>query len=178
MSLTDELRKLIPAPCRDRPFVCDGQPERCDVIVIGENPAINLNADWWRFWDDATGFDLAEFEREYASARQTSGKSRVSSTRPRLERLRKKGLRCLETNTWRNERLEGHGRGVSNNDLLAVFFEYLPGLKAVIAHGKIARTFLETVTLPAPVQPYYLPHFRQVSYTTIDELADKIATST
>src|SRR5215475_3894200 len=33
-----ELHELIPKPCRDRPFVCRGLPEMCDVVVVGENP--------------------------------------------------------------------------------------------------------------------------------------------
>ena len=56
MSLSSELHRLIPDPCFDRPFVCDGPPESCDVMVIGENPATKMGTDWWSFWDDEKGF--------------------------------------------------------------------------------------------------------------------------
>ena len=65
----DELRELIPKPpCRDRPFVCDGLPELCDVVVIGENPAQIMNSDWWGFWD-VNRFNFGKFEKAYKEAR-------------------------------------------------------------------------------------------------------------
>jgi len=54
----DELRNLIPKPCPDRPFVCAGLPELCDVVVIGENPATKMKIDWWCFWTDKNGFNF------------------------------------------------------------------------------------------------------------------------
>jgi hypothetical protein len=62
MNLTQYLHKTIQQPCYERPFVCDGLPESCSVIIIGENPATSMQTDWWDFWNDETGFDLGKFE--------------------------------------------------------------------------------------------------------------------
>jgi hypothetical protein len=67
MTLSAELLKLnVPKPCcGQRPFVCDGLPESCDVVVIGDNPGRLMNKDWWQFWHDENGFNLGEFEQAY-----------------------------------------------------------------------------------------------------------------
>ena len=165
---------LIPRPCFDRPFVCEGFPDSCNVIVVGENPATAVGADWWTFWDDGLGFDLIKFEDAYASARSADGKRATSNTRLRLNRLRHAGSRCLETNLFSNERLNGAGRGASKNVLLPMFLAHLPDLKAVIAHGSVASKRLPTFNVPDGVQKYHLRHFRHESYDRIDSVARKI----
>jgi hypothetical protein len=45
-SISSEIHTLITKRCHERPFVCDGFPEDCNVIVIGENPATQLTTDW------------------------------------------------------------------------------------------------------------------------------------
>ena len=32
---TQILKAVIPSPCYERPFVCDGFPDTCEVLVIG-----------------------------------------------------------------------------------------------------------------------------------------------
>ncbi len=171
MSLSSELHRLIPDPCFDRPFVCDGPPESCDVMVIGENPATKMGTDWWSFWDDEKGFDLGKFERAYEEARLAVGKRAISNTRLRLRRLRSHGLRCLETNLFKNERLGGHGDGISSSELLPVLVEHLPRLRAVIAHGAIAGEYLDKLALPIGIR---MRHFRSESYENIDSVAKQI----
>jgi hypothetical protein len=102
MKLSAELRSLIKKPCYARPFVSDGLPRSCDVVVIGENPATKMNINWWRFWNDKNGFNLAEFERTYEKARVADGKPPVSDrrlpaplelTRPRVREKSLKNFR-------------------------------------------------------------------------------------
>lgn len=169
-----QLHILIPTPCFERLFVCDGLPEACDVIVIGENPAVRLEPDWWTFWDDASGFDLQRFSSVYAAKRKSEGKRPIPPTRARLNRLRSAGLTLLETNAYRNEGLGGHQSGVSNADLLQIFFNELPCLKAVIAHGKEAQRFLAGQRLTPHVRPFLMQHFRSVSYSDLDAVAREI----
>jgi len=176
----DELRNLIKDhPCHDRPFVCDGLPELCDVVVIGENPATEMNEDWWSFWDKKIGgFDLCEFEEAYEKARVARGKPPKSKTRLRLERLRSNELNCLETNAFMNERLRGAGAGVSNRPFLKTFINrhHLPRLKAVIVHGSKAHKHWRRLKLELPngVQPYFTKHFRILSYDCLDKVIWKI----
>jgi hypothetical protein len=179
MSLADELHRLIPSPCCDRPFVCDGLPESCDVVVIGENPATKINVNWWRFWDDKNGFNLAKFERAYEKARVADGKPAVSPTRWRLKRLQCNGLKCLETNFFSNEQLGGHGVGISSDDLLTGLIDHrhLPQLRAVIVHGSVAREHWCRLglKLPTGVQCYFTSrHLSRVGYAEIDEVSRKI----
>jgi hypothetical protein len=173
-NMAKQLHKLIHQPCFDRPFVCDGLPEQCNVIVIGENPATRLKTDWWSFWNDKTGFDLQKFERMYAKERQLKNNRPVSNTRLRLNRLRDFGLQCLETNTFINEGSDNYSGKVSNKELLDFFLKRLPRLSGVIAHGAFAKKFLTDYSLPEGVQKYFLRHFRSESYQNIDDAAKKL----
>jgi hypothetical protein len=174
LSFLEDLHNLILRPCFARPFVCDGLPDSCNVIVVGDNPATKVSTDWWSFWDDKTGFNLRQFEESYERARLAAGRQPTSPTRLRLNRLRSQGLRCLETNVFSNERLNGHGSEALSNDLLPIFFERLSGLKAVIAHGRVAERYLQRLNLPSKVRSYYLPHFIRVGYPRIDSVAQEI----
>lgn len=174
MTLTEYFHSVIPNPCILRPFVCDGRPEFCDVIVIGENPATEMNTDWWSFWNDDTGFDLHKFECTYEATRLARGKRGVSNTRLRLNRLRSKGLQCLETNASLKERMNGHDVDSSIQGLLPELIANLPRLKAVVAHGQVADKALNSLRIPASVSQYHLRHFRSESYQRIDEVADQI----
>jgi len=175
--ISTQLHILIPKPCFERPFVCDGLPETCVVMVIGENPAVRLETDWWTFWDDASGFDLQKFDSAYAAKRKSEGKRPIPNTRARLNRLRNTGLTFLETNVYRNEGLGGHKGGVSNADLLRTFLKELPRLKAVIAHGSVAKAFLSRQSLPSHVRYFPMQHFKLESYKNLDAVAREILES-
>lgn len=171
----DAILTAIPRPCHGRPFVCEGNPDTCIAAVIGENPATELGLDWWAFWDNERGFRLTAWREQYEASRLKGGKRPVSNTRLRLDRLRTRGVRCLETNIFFNERLNGPGAGVSNTDLLDIAIKTLPNLKFVIAHGKPAQKYIRSKTIPAHVSKVYLMrHFRSESYEAIDRVANEI----
>ncbi len=174
MDLNTYLHTALPTPCFERPFVCDGRPESCTVIIIGENPVTTMNKDWWSFWNDDAGFDLTSFEQTYEVSRSLIGKRPISNTRLRLRRMRSRGIRCLETNAFRNERLGGHGKGMANKELLQAFIEKLPQLRAIVAHGNIASRCLSEMVLPGAVAKYCVGHFRSLSYMSLDTLADAL----
>ena len=173
-SISNRIHELLPMPCHERPFVCDGFPEDCTVIVIGENPATELTTDWWSFWSDHKGFDLRKFESVYETERRSKGERPVSNTRKRLNWLREHGLHCLETNAFSNEGLGGHKGGVSNAELLSAFLKGLPRLKGVIAHGKVAKECLGHQSLPSGVRSYQMRHFRSESRLNIDRVAKEL----
>jgi hypothetical protein len=135
-----------------------------------------MNGDWWRFWDGENGFNLGEFEHAYEEERRARGQRPISQARLRLMRLRSNGLKCLETNAYRNEQLGGAGIGAPNAALLAALIRHIPNLKAVIVHGNVAREYWRELELPLPagVQSYYLRAFRMESYEKIDEVSRKI----
>jgi hypothetical protein len=156
---SDALKAVIPKPCYHRPFVCDGNPERCDLIVIGENPTTQTDVDWWSFWT-IDGFDYLRWQRCYETSRVANGLSPVSNTRRRLNRRRAQGVYCLETNVFMNERPKGPGVGATNVDLLDVALSTLPNLRYVIAHGCHAHKYLAAQLLPGSIrQVYKTRHF-------------------
>ena len=170
------LMKAIPRPCHGRPFVCDGSPDQCTVVVIGESPATELNVDWWEFWDESRGFLFDEWTAVYRQSRKRRGEPGVSPTRLRLNRLREHGVRCLETNVFFDEKLGGSGRGTSNADMLDLALSSLPALQFLIAHGRTAQKYLqERAALPSTILKVFCTrHFRQESYETIDRIAQEI----
>jgi hypothetical protein len=173
-SVMIDLRSMIPNPCYGRPFVCDGFPQSSKVMVVGENPATDMSANWWSWWNDETGFNLSVFEHDYEARRRAMGKSPVSSTRRRLRRLRTNGLRCLETNAFANEREGGHGTGVPNGELIQQFIRHLPELRAIIAHGAEAQQLMQGVIVPSPIRQWSMPHFIKVGYDRIDAVSGEI----
>ena len=179
MTLISVLHSIIPSPCYERPFVCDGLPQSCTVVVVGENPATKMDTDWWSYWSDETGFDLGRFEQDYEARRREQGRRAVSNTRLRLKRLRSRGLQCLETNALAPEKPGGHGDGRSNIGLLRMFLSELPQLKAIIVHGAEARRAMDRIELPARLHLFSTPDFsRRVSYDQIDDIAAQIAKNT
>jgi hypothetical protein len=94
--ISSQLHALLPKPCvNERPFVCDGLPADCVVMVVGENPGMRLETDWWTFWDDASGFDFQNFHLVFEAKRKSENKQLRAFWR--LKRLRETGLRCLES---------------------------------------------------------------------------------
>ena len=75
--LIDLLIEGVPA----RPFVCEGSPFNCDVVIMGINPG--SKTPFWDYWSTEGGFDragwVAKFDDDVANLRKT--------TRPRIERL-------------------------------------------------------------------------------------------
>ena len=168
------LKEVIPSPCYERPFVCDGFPCTCEVIVIGDNPATCLTTDWWSFWSDTSGFDYNHFLEVYQTERDKAGKGQVSNTRRRLDRIRANGLNCIETNTFRNEGSEGTRHNISNSNVLKVLLSNMPLLKGIIAHGKVAHECLDQIEVPVAVQTFKSRHFFQESYAEIDRICQEI----
>lgn len=73
-----------------RPFVCDGNPLDCEVMIVGLNPASKVKNGFWKFWDlSKGGFDRAAFETHYAKLRRRAGKKNKSTTREKIS--------CIET---------------------------------------------------------------------------------
>lgn len=163
------LRREIPSPCYDRPFVCDGFPSESNLMVIGENPGTSLCKDWWSYWSAETGFDYEAFALEYEKEKET-----IRGTRLRLNRIRENNVRCIETNVYRNEKPDGAGKGELNISLLQILIEFNENLKSIIVHGDEAQTFLDRLTLPEGVLLYLTRHFRVESYDEIDRICADI----
>lgn len=163
------LERVIPPPCSERPFVCDGFPDKSCVIIIGENPATRTDVDWWHYWSEDKGFDYHVFVADYIAKNM-----KFSNTRLRLNRFRKNGILCVETNAYRNERAGGAGSGVWNYDVLDMLVRNMPRLCAVVAHGKIAHGFASEYRFPKDTKIFLTRHFRMESYKVIDDICQEI----
>ena len=156
---TQILKPLILPPCFHRPFVCEGFPDDSQVIVIGNNPATPLDIDWWRFWDEATGFDHISFLKYYLAKR--NGKE--SKTREFLDRFKYNGFKSIDTNAFSNE---GSGKlestPVCNRDVLQALICNIACLKGIFAHGGKAKKVLKNLQVPSHVIIYETYH---LSYT-------------
>jgi hypothetical protein len=103
------LRALIGSPTNLRPFVCDGSPLRCNVFIVGFNPATMISADFWQFWQTDYGFNKTAWFEAYREERRSrplkAGKKRrnpISNTRRVVEWILDAAspVRCLETNLY------------------------------------------------------------------------------
>ncbi|MEJ8850333.1 hypothetical protein [Variovorax rhizosphaerae] len=97
-----DLARLIGRPTLLRPFTCDGDPLRCEAMVVGTNPATAMPTDWWMHWRAGSGYDIEAFERDYAAWRESSGKRGTSITRERRNQIAQaaQGFRVLQTNAF------------------------------------------------------------------------------
>ncbi len=164
------LHGIVPYPCHDRPFVCNARPEECDVLIIGENPGTRLPANWWSYWTDDRGFDFNKFDADYKAWRIAAGKPATSPTRRRLDRLREHGLRCVETNIFRNERPDGAGPGTTNTDVLKLLIAHMPWLRAIIVHGRKAVARYDVLDMPRDVCCIATRHFSRIGYAEVDTI--------
>jgi hypothetical protein len=104
-------------------------------MVIGENPAVKLDVDWWAFWDDDAGYDRPKFDALFRG--KSAGRTRRAIQRL-LDPLEAAGHSCLVTNRYRNENLGGY-RGqdgsipsIPNDEVLKILLAELRRLKAVV----------------------------------------------
>ena len=148
---TAQLKQIVGRPpYGERPFVCDGYPIECHIVIIGTNPATPLNMDWWDCWIPDYGFDYNLFMCKYKAKRGEPG-----ATRRRLmgitERLREVRLKCIETNVYRRETKSEKqlwaydvANRRPNDEVLHLLIEGLQPPKAIVPHGGVARDWLIT----------------------------------
>jgi hypothetical protein len=156
-------------------MVCDGLPDAAHVIIIGQNPATDMNTDWWSYWDQQTGFQYDRFLADYQRGRAQRGEPKTSVTRLRLNRVRQNGIRAVETNAYQNQQSGGAGRRVQNYSLLNLLIENMSALKAIIAYGQPAQEFVEKADLPDGLAVIRTKHLRFLSYSEVDTICRQIA---
>lgn len=170
---TKLLKRVIPTPCYERPFVCDGTPDESVAIVIGMNPATVTDIDWWSFWSDKKGFNYGAFLGHYENTRSKNGKGSVSKTRLRLNRLRDNGIKCIETNAYKNEKPDGVIFGISNYAVLSTLLNNANNIKAIIAHGDDAHKFVDQANIKNDIRIFKTKHFIYVGYDEIDAICNE-----
>ena len=186
-----QLKHLLLNRPHSRPFICEGSPLECDVMVVGFNAATKMEAPFAQFWSDETGFAFEGWFAQYQHERIAKQKARVvSPTRQRLERLKQKtGLSILETNIFDYPTVGK--KDLKTDQKNTEVFEFLLQSiqpKFLISHGEDAHQYLsqrfqQNVEKQEPVWVqeqgrsmiwYASPHFSLCSYQAVDDIADII----
>lgn len=143
-----ELVALIRRPTDLRPFVCEGSPLKCDVFLVGFNPATTMTADFWEFWRAGYGYDKAAWFKRYLEERAAKplkpGKTRrqkVSATRRNMECFVEgaTGVRVLETNIYAKASDDMKSLDLASREIAP--FKFLLDTikpKVIVVHGKPA----------------------------------------
>lgn len=90
------LEGLIGRPTALRPFVCEGSPLKCEILVVGFNPATEMEGDFWDHWIPGIGFDKTAWFKAYVTDRKKRPLKPGKKFRPAVSNTR----RCL---TWIEE---------------------------------------------------------------------------
>lgn len=147
-----------------RPFVCDGNPFKCDVFLVGLNPVTESSGDFWDYWNDSIGFMKSKWEQTYVLSR--NGINKYSPTRRRIEVIRNSIGPCLDTDiypyfakNWKTFKNK-YGTSKPPDTCRAILAEVRP--KAVFVYGKPATNHLSeileadlTVNRQDPDHPWY-----------------------
>jgi len=63
-----------------RPFVCRGDPYRCQAFIVGINPASSV--PFWPFWSDTLGFNWPAWRDSYLETRRMQPLKPGKKSRP------------------------------------------------------------------------------------------------
>lgn len=142
-----DLRTLLGKQSGLRPFVCDGSPLKCEIFIVGFNPATDMPGDFWQHWHSESGFDKETWFSAYQEHRKLrareSGKQyrSISNTRRVIDFLLKEvsPIRCLETNIYAVPTAKAMELTRAHQDI-APFMFLLDAIKprVVVTHGRKA----------------------------------------
>lgn len=163
-----DLKDLIKNPTIQRPFVCEGSPLKCQVFIVGFNPATSMEADFWQFWDSNNGYNKATWLETYIEERKNrplpEGKKRrtsISKTRRVIEKILQSTspIHCLETNIY--DTPTPKASDLKEKDTCTFLF-LLNTIKPkiIVAHGVDAVKYVEGLGLN--VQIIHAPHFSRI----------------
>lgn len=170
---TNELKQIVDTSRPgERPFVCDGYPNECHVMIVGTNPATPLDMQWRDFWKSDYGFDYNLFVCKYTEIRAKIGRRYpLSKTRQQLIRisscLHDVELKCIETNVYAREAKNEkclckfpEDERYPNDEVLDFLIKGLQPPKALIPHGQKAYKWLakNESNFPADIQVFEHDH--------------------
>lgn len=133
-----------------RYFDCDGDPYKCDVFLVGLNPAFGLpnGKEFWDYWSETSGFELSRWKVDYQTEREKIKKTKISPTRNRIETLRAtlqphKLLNCniFSKNSPRLKDLKQYD--MDTEIFCALLRELSP--KYIILHGGLTKKVFEKI---------------------------------
>lgn len=135
------------SPTDTRPFICDGDPLRCRVFIVGFNAASDLPFE--DFWSDSCEFDRDRFLGAYRVRRVEEGRSPESPTRRRINRIigHLPPSTCLETNLFSTPTKRAAGlTGSKRRTSIIEFLLHSVRPSIVYAYSKYPVEFFQTLT--------------------------------
>lgn len=140
-----------------RPFVCNGNPLKTDILIIGFNPATQAD-DFWKYFAPATGFNKNDWLQAYQQDRKDAGKPALSNTRRVIEWINDAllsihpNLVVMETNIYALPTRKKTDLTQSDQDTLIFDFliQHLQP-KVMITHGVDAERHIKSINLNTPV---------------------------
>ncbi|NNH37608.1 hypothetical protein [Acinetobacter terrae] len=157
-----ELKKLVDGELI-RPFVCNGNPLKTDILIIGFNPATETD-NFWDYFDDKVGFHKELWLETYKNKRKKSKKTELSNTRRVIEWINKdleefeSNLIITETNIYSFPTRKKSD--LNKNDRNTEIFDYLMfnlNPKVIITHGVDVERYIKVMNLNIPI--FYEKHF-------------------
>lgn len=134
-----------------RPFVCNGSPLNCEVMLVGLNSAVKgIFSDYWQ--PENGGFYKEKWFEAYKSERKSDGK-KPTQTRQKIECLFKKiqqhnngsrhQIKLLQTNLYCQQSSSFNKLNDEDKDS-SLFNLLLKAIqpKVIISHGKAINVYL------------------------------------
>jgi len=129
-----------------RPFVCDGDPLKSDIFIIGINPATKMETSFWDYYGE-NGFNKKKWFEDYKKSREREKKrTLLSPTRKKIEYLVNEifpEYHCLETNVFSapSKNLKSLGNSLKSSDILKYLITKIRP-KALFIHGSDPAEFI------------------------------------
>ncbi|MGY2490195.1 hypothetical protein [Cupriavidus sp. CP313] len=180
------LHSLLDAhPTASRPFVCEGSPLDCRIVIAGINSASESPEPFWDYWQPGAGFHYSRFIEDYLEA--NNGKFRHTRRAINVASAAAAPFKCLETNLYATP--SKTAQSLHKEAKSTKIFEFLLDAvrpDAILVHSVPAYEFLAelsgistTELLRGPVRGKLFgkdvllaatPHFRSTSHRRIEEL--------
>lgn len=95
-----KLEALIGNSSFHRPFLCEGSPLECKIVIIADEPVTTLKHNFWEFWEPGYGFKKHLWFEAYRKERIQAGDTEETRTRTRINLIVEaaKPVKCLDTN--------------------------------------------------------------------------------
>lgn len=141
----EQLKTLMQFDSTLRPFVCEGDPLRSDIFIVGINPATKMETSFWEYYGES-GFNKDKWLADYKKSRKDK-RTILSPTRTKIEYLVNEifgEYHCLETNIYSSPSIDL--KSLDNSLKMTDVFSFLVKTirpKAIFVHGSDPAEFIK-----------------------------------
>lgn len=141
----EQLEKLMQSDNTLRPFVCDGDPLKSDIFIVGINPATKMETSFWDYFGE-NGFNKNKWLADYKKSRKEK-RTLLSPTRKKIEYLVNEmfsDYRCLETNIFSSPsiNLKTLDNSLKSTEIFSFLIKTIRP-KAIFIHGSNPAEFIK-----------------------------------